>query len=99
MLGSLRTFFGGDRGIGTRKTKASFRPSVDHLEDRSLLSVTLLANDNWVVQKDNDHSGTLSLGDTVNNKADKGAVRVTGTYGVNAFGSVSDAVAAAEDGD
>jgi VCBS repeat-containing protein len=55
-----------------------------------MLSVsTAYVNDNWRLTADNDHSGTLSIGDTVDNFSDDGVGNIQKTYGVDAFGTVT----------
>ncbi len=98
-LSTLRSFFRRRPPIVKQVRKPGARLGLDVLEDRSLPSVTLLANDNWVLQNDNDSSGTLTPGDTVNNSADAGTPAITGTLGVNAFTSIGAAVGAAAAGD
>lgn len=89
-------------GLGSRQRPvrcSRYSPRLDALEDRALPSATLLANDNWVVENDVDHSSTLTAGDIVNNSADTGAIAVSGTFGVDAFSTINDAVEAAAAGD
>ena len=63
---------------------------METLEPRQLLSVnTTTVNDNWRLTVDNDLSGTLTVGDSVDNFNDGGVSPVTGSYGVDAFGTVS----------
>jgi len=74
------------------------RLSVDVLEARAV-PATMLVNDNWFLARDADHNGAISAGDTVDNRNDRGAVRVRATFGTNAFSYINAAVDASTDGD
>ena len=77
-----------NRGAGRVRRGAALR--METLEPRQLLSVnTTTVNDNWRLTVDNDMSGTLTVGDTVDSFNDDGIGTVTGSYGVNAFGTVT----------
>lgn len=96
---TLRSFLRSPRPSRASVKKPKFRPEVGKLEDRTVMSATLYANDNWVLQRDADNSGGLTPGDTVTNFDDVGADRVVARFGVNAFSSINDAIQAAEEGD
>ena len=57
--------------------------AMEPLEARQLLTATYLVNDNW----HDINLGTLSVGDPVISSNDPSNPGVTGTYGVDAFGS------------
>ncbi len=78
----------------------AIRPCLENLEQRRLLNGALevWANDNWAISVDQGAPG-LSVGDTVrtSGRGDSAPV-VTRTFGVDAFSTISAAVAAAGSG-
>ena len=73
-----------------RRLRRGAQLRMETLEPRQLLSVnTTTVNDNWRLSVDNDSSTTLTVGDTVDSFNDGGIGTVTGSYGVNAFGTVT----------
>jgi uncharacterized repeat protein (TIGR01451 family) len=83
-----RTIRSSEKAARRRHTQ---RPGLEKLEDRLAPATTpTFANDNWRFLTDNDASGSLTVGDTLDNANDTinpGGVVVT--YGVDGFGTVT----------
>lgn len=81
----------------TSAIRASFRPLLHALEDR-VTPATIFVNDDWFIVDDVDSSGDLSNGDIVDGRNDD-LGSITGTFGVDAFATIEDALAVANDDD
>src|SRR5262245_43368262 len=74
-----------------RSNSRRARPRPAALQDRLAPAVGLtVVNDNWAFVADNDHSNSVTVGDTVRNDNDTiNAGALTRVYGVDGFGAVT----------
>ncbi|MGD9721333.1 MAG: beta strand repeat-containing protein [Pirellulales bacterium] len=75
----------------TAERQAHYRPQLEPLEERKVLSTTLYVNDNWVELTPN---GVLTNNELVRSISDPVNSGITATYGTNAFGKVLNATSA-----
>src|SRR5262249_2781360 len=74
----------------TQNTPTRARLNAEQLEDRAVPAAITYINDNWNLVSDVDGSGTLTVGDIVDNANDPGAGPFVGyVYGTQAFGTVT----------
>lgn len=76
--------------LNTPAQSTRTRLNAEQLEDRSVPAAITWVNDNWNLVSDVDGSGTLTVGDIVNNANDPDSGPLTDyAYGTDAFGTVT----------
>jgi len=72
---------------------------IQPLESRALLAADTFVNDNWFLKTDADDSGSITAGDTVNNRLDvQGQATAQGVFGETAFSDIGAAIEATDEG-